>query len=210
MIWKKPKILCRQAIEIKPNHAEAINTLGIIFFKRGEFEKAAENFKRTLEIRPDYNEIYFNYSNALSLSGKPSESEEQLKKAIIFSPPNSNPPIWIEALNNLAISYANMQKYENAAENYERILQIAPDRADIRANYALMLFKLKKLDEAQKQIEDSINRNPDFAESYNNYGLILSEKNEKQKAVEQFEKALKLKPDFKQAQENLNRIKGEK
>ncbi len=206
----KAENLCRQAIEIKADQAEAINTLGIIFFKRGDFEKAAENFGRTLEIRPGYNDIYFNYSNALSLSGKPFESEEQLKRAIIFTPPNANPQIWIESLNNLAVSYANMQKYENAAENYERVLQIAPNRADIRANYALMLFRLKKMDEAQKQIEDSISQNPEFAESYNNYGLILSEKNEKQKAVEQFEKALKLKPDFKQAQENLNRIKGEK
>ncbi|MEO6587799.1 MAG: tetratricopeptide repeat protein [Pyrinomonadaceae bacterium] len=204
------EILCQQAIEIKTDHAEAINTLGIIYFKRGQFEKAAESFRKTLEIKPGYNDIYFNYSNALSLSGKPFEAEEQLKKAIRFTPPKANPPLWIESLNNLAFSYGNIKKYENAAENYERILQFAPDRADIRANYALMLYKLKKLDDAQLQIENSINQNPNQAESYNNYGLILLEKNEKRKAAEQFEKAINIKPDFKQAAENLKRITGEK
>ena len=206
----RAETLCRQSIEAKPDYAEAINSLGIIEFKRGKYEKAAENFKKTLEILPGYGEIYFNYSNALSLSGKPVEAEEQLKRAIQFTPPNANPQIWIESLNNLAFAYGSQQKFENAAENYERLLQIAPERADVRANYALILLQLKKIDEAQNQIEYSIRQNPDLPESYNNYGLILLEKKENQKAAEQFEKALQLKPDFKQAEENLRKAKGEK
>ncbi len=85
------------------NYAEAVNTLGIIQFKRGQYAEAAENFRKTLELKPGYKEIYFNYSNALSLSGKPAEAEDQLKRAIIFMPPNANPQIWIESLNNLAL-----------------------------------------------------------------------------------------------------------
>lgn len=202
--------LCRDSIEVKPRYAEAVNTLGIIQFKRGQYAEAAESFGKTLEIAPGYKEIYFNYSNALSLSGKPVEAEEQLAKAIVFTPPNANPVVWIETLSNLAAAYGKAEKFENAAENYTRILQIAPERADIRANYALTLYKLKKLDEAQDQIEYSIRQNPDLPDSYNNYGLILLEKNEKEKSAEQFEKALKLKPDFKQAEENLKKAKGEK
>ncbi len=202
--------LCRQSIEAKPNYAEAINTLGIIQFKRSQYAEAAENFKKTLEIKPGYKEIYFNYSNALSLSGKPAEAEEQLKKAIVFIPPNENPQIWIESLNNLGYAYGQTEKFENAAENYARILQIAPERADIRANYALMLYKIRNIDEAQKQIEFAIRQNPDLPDSYNNYGLIFLEKNEKVKAAEQFKQALKLKPDFQQAKENLIKAKGEK
>lgn len=202
--------LCRESIEARPDYAEAINTLGIIQFKRGRFAEAAESFRKTLEIKPGYIDIYFNYSNALSLSGKPVEAEEQLKKASLYKPPTNNSPVWIEALNNLAFSYAQTEKFENAAENYSRILDIAPDRTDVRANYALMLFKSKQLDEAQNQIEEAISQNPNLPESYNNYGLILLEKNEKEKAIEQFEKALKLKPDFKQAEENVKKAKGEK
>ncbi|CAN5861999.1 tetratricopeptide repeat protein [soil metagenome] len=201
---------CRQSIEAKPTYAEAINTLGIIQFKRGQYTEAAESFRKTLEIKPGYREIYFNYSNALALSGNPSESEDQLKKAIVFVSPNENPRIWIESLNNLAYAYGQSEKFENAAENYARILQIAPERADIRANYALMLYKIKNFDKAQNQIEYSIRQNPDLPDSYNNYGLILLEKNEKAKAAEQFEKALKLKSDFQQAKENLKKARGDK
>lgn len=203
----KAENLCRQAIEIKPDFAGAINTVGIIEFKRGRFEAAAENFKKTIEVSPNYQGIYFNYSNALSLSGKPEEAEAQLQKAVISTPLNANPPIWIESLNNLAFGYSKKQKYENAAENFERVLQLAPDRADVRANLALMLLQLKKTDEAQKQIEEAIRLNPEQAENFNNYGLILLEKKETAKAVEQFEKALKIKPDFKEASENLKKAK---
>ena len=202
--------LCRQSINVKPTYAEAINTLGIIQFKRGQYAEAAESFRKTLELKPGYREIYFNHSNALALSGKPAEAEAELKKAINFVSPNENPQIWIESLNNLGYAYGQAEKFENAAENYARILQIAPERADIRSNFALMLYQTKQFDEAQKQIEYSIRQNPDLPESYNNYGLILLEKNEKSKASEQFETALKLKPDFQQAKENLKKAKGEK
>lgn len=202
--------LCRQAIEIKPDFAGAQNTLGIVEFKRGNFEAAAEDFKKTIEISPNYEGIYFNYSNALSLVGKPEEAEEQLKKAYAVTPPNANPPIWIESLNNLAFSYSKKGKIENAAENFERVLQVAPERSDVRANYALMLLQLKKIDDAQIQIEQAIRENSAQPENYNNYGLILLEKKENQKAAEQFQKALQLKPDFKEAKENLKRAKESK
>lgn len=199
--------LCRQAVEIKPDFAGAINTLGIIEFKRGKYDAAAENFKKTIEVSPNYQGIYFNYSNALSLNGKPEEAEAQLQKAVVSTPLNANPPIWVESLNNLAFGYSKKQKFENAAENFERVLQLAPDRSDVRANLALMLLQLKKTDEAQKQIEEAIRQNPAQAENYNNYGLILLEKKENKRAVEQFEKALQLKPDFKEASENLKKAK---
>lgn len=206
----RAETLCRQSIEAKPDYAEAINSLGIIEFKQGNYEKAADHFKKTLEVKPGYGEIYFNYANALALDGNPVLAEEQLRRAIQFTPPNVNPQIWIESLNNLAFAYGAQQNYESAVENYERILQIAPERADVRANYALILLQLKKIVEAQNQIEYSIRQNPDLPESYNNYGLILLEKNENLKAAEQFEKALQLKSGFKQAEENLRKAKGEK
>lgn len=199
--------LCNEAIKIKPDFAGAINTLGIIEFKRGNFENATENFRKTIEVSPNYQGIYFNYSNALSMNGKPEEAEAQLQKASVVTPPNVNAPIWVETLNNLAFAYSKKEKFENAAENFERILQLAPEKSDARANYALMLLQLKKIDEAQKQIEQAIQQNPDQAEYLNNYGLILLEKKENQKAAEQFEKALKLKPDFKEAEENLKKAK---
>lgn len=202
--------LCRESVAIRPEYAEAVNTLGVIHYKRGKFEEAAESFRKTLELNPGYTKIYFNYANALSMSGKPFEAEEQLKKAAVYTPPASEPLIWIETLNNLAFAYGQAEKFENAAENFERILQLAPERADVRANYALTLFRLKRLDEAEKQIVYSLKQNPDYPESYNNYGLILLEKNEKEKAVEQFEAALKLRPDYKQAEENLKRARESK
>lgn len=199
--------LCRQAIDIKPDFAGAQNALGIVEFKRGNFEAAAENFKKTIDISPNYEGIYLNYSNALSLSGNPEEAEEQLKKASVVTPPSANLPVWIESLNNLAFSYGKKKKFENAAENFERILQIAPDRSDVRANYATTLLQLKKVDDAQRQIEQAIRENPAQAENHYNYGLILLERKEVQKAAEQFQKAVQLKPDFKEAQENLKRTR---
>ena len=202
--------LCREAIETKPTYAESYNTLGVIQFKRKEYAAAAENFRKTLELKPRDGLIYFNLANALALNEQPEEAEAQLQRAIVFTPPNENPPVWIDALMNLAFAYGEKDKISNAAENFERILQIAPERADVRANYALTLYKLKRYDEAQTQIEYSIKQNPYQAKSFNNYGLILLEKQENQKAVEQFEKALQLQPDFSEASENLKKAKGEK
>ncbi len=139
--------------------------------------------------------------------GKTSEAEENLSAAAATISYKAHPEIWVAAIAGLAKAYTSERNFEKAAENFVRVLSIAPDRADIRSNFALMLYEAGKFDDAQRQIEASLNQNPNVAESHNIYGLIVLKLGKRELAIQQFEKALKLKPDFAEADRNLKNAK---
>ncbi|MEP6904069.1 MAG: tetratricopeptide repeat protein, partial [Actinomycetota bacterium] len=201
---------CRAAIADNPDYFETYNTLGVLQIKRGQFAEAEKNFHETLLRSPNYAAAYSNLALAQLYQGKPEEAETSLQKASQLNNGEISPPTFVTALNDLAAVFAKQEKFEKASENFGRALYLAPDRADIRADYALTLAMLKRSDEAQKQIEEAIRQNPNLFTAYNVQGLIYLEQNKKDEAIRQFEKALELKPDFTEAIGNLKRAKGEK
>lgn len=199
--------LCLNSIEYNPNYYSVYNTLGTVQTKLGKFAEAEQSFRTILSKSPDYTVVYTNLSVALSMQGKTEEAEDFLRKATEMDNTSIPKGIWINSFNSLAIAFASQKKYEKATENFARVLFIAPERSDVRANYALTLSSIQKYDEAQKQIEESIRQNPNIAEFYNVYGVVLLGKIQKTEAVKQFEKALQLKPDFSEAKSNLEKAK---
>ena len=202
--------LCREAIRLKPNYFEGYNTLGILQMKRGQYAEAEQSFEKALEIAPNSSLVYANMSVAESLQKKPEEAEANLEKAVKTNNGSITNEVWINALNNLAISFSEQKKYEKAAENLVRILALDPNNAPARGNLALMFYHLKRYDEAQKLVETAIQLSPNEAIAYNTYGLILLEQNRRTEAAGLFERALQLKPDYAEARENLKKAKGEK
>ena len=202
--------LCRAAIDLNPRFYEGYNTLGILQIKRGQALEAEGNFKKVLEIAPNFTLANANLSVAQSLLKKPEEAEASLEKAVRLNDGKVSNEVWINALNNLALAYNEQRKYDKAAENLTRILAIDPNNAAARANLALTLNRLKRYDEAQKLIETAIRINPAEAAAYNIYGLMMLEQNRPAEAAPLFEKALQLNPDHAEAKENLKKAKGEK
>ncbi len=203
------EVQCRDSLAANPEYAEAHNSLGIIQLKRQKFEEGAQSFRTAIKYQPKFGMYRVNLAVALAALGEPSEAEENLRKAAETISYKVHTEIWIEAIASLAKAYALQGNSEKASENFYRVLSIAPERADIRNNFALTLYNFEKYDDAQKQIEMALGQNPNQAESLNIYGLILSKQNKREQAIEQFEKALKLKPDFTEALENLKNAKAQ-
>lgn len=44
------------ALVLKPNSPEIHNNIGIIYFKKGNFNRAVEEFRLSLKINPNYDE----------------------------------------------------------------------------------------------------------------------------------------------------------
>lgn len=204
------EIQCRDSIKSNGYYSEAHNSLGIIQIKRQQFEDAAQSFRNAIKFDPDFAMYKVNLAVALANLGKTDESEENLRIAAQSISYKEHTEIWIEAIAGVARAFAAEGKLEKASENFVRVLSIAPERADIRSNFALTLYTMGKFDDARIQIESSIGQNPNMAESFNIYGLVLLKLNKPDLAIEQFNKALQLKPDFAEAEVNLKKAKTEK
>jgi tetratricopeptide (TPR) repeat protein len=202
---------CLAAIDAAPNFVESYNALGVINFKTGNHEGAVERFKQSIRINPGDPVVYTNLVAPLALLGKTDEAAQNVEKAAdLYKRAGANPAALGNSYSILAMEYAKTGRYDKSSEYLANILQLSPERADIRANYALALYFQDKLDEARVEIDKSISQNPNLPDSYNTLGIILMKQNKSAEAVKQFEKALQLKPDYKPAKENLEKAKGEK
>jgi len=54
----------QEALKIDPNTINIYNSLGIIYRKRGDYEKAIAQYQRALKIDPSDENIYFNMARA--------------------------------------------------------------------------------------------------------------------------------------------------
>lgn len=201
---------CLAAIAESPQFVDSYVTLGVIGVKTGNYENAAANFKKAIELKPDA-VTYTNLAVALAILEKPDEAAQNLDKAAALNKKAGiNDPVFNNALSIVAASYAKQSRYDKTAEILSRALQSTPERADFRANYALALYFQDKIDEARREIERAIKQSPNQPESYNTLGMILMRQNQREEGIKQFEKAIELKPDYTAAKENLEKAQGKK
>jgi tetratricopeptide (TPR) repeat protein len=67
--YKEAIQLYQRVVSIDPNHAEALNSLGMMLIKDGQYKEAADTFAKLIELRPDNKIAHVGYGVALALSG---------------------------------------------------------------------------------------------------------------------------------------------
>ena len=65
-----------KAIQIKPDHAEAINNLGVVYWEMNMFPQGLMQFKKAHNVNPFDRNIARNYSDALMHQGFPERADE--------------------------------------------------------------------------------------------------------------------------------------
>jgi tetratricopeptide (TPR) repeat protein len=70
----------RAALSIDPNHVDALCNLGNLYSKQGEFEQAAEVYKKALDIAPQDYEVRYNLALALRYMGSNHAAESVLRQ----------------------------------------------------------------------------------------------------------------------------------
>jgi Flp pilus assembly protein TadD len=68
----------------------ALNNLGVIAFRNGDYSQATSLFKRSLRFDPDNAGRMVNLAAALFLSGNGDEAQVWLKKALKLNPGSQN------------------------------------------------------------------------------------------------------------------------
>ena len=198
--------LCLQAVEEKPDYGESYNTLGVIYFKRGDFAKAEALFKRSLELQPGTAYPLLNLAQAQSRQLKAEEAEETLRRAVEASGGAVN-NVFAGPLSDIAAAFAAQQNYEKSAENLRRFIFLQPTNADARARLALTLYFLKEFDQADAEAQNALVLKQNSAEAWNTVGLVALARNDNARAETAFQQVVTIAPDFPEAKANLEKAK---
>jgi predicted O-linked N-acetylglucosamine transferase (SPINDLY family) len=81
--------LCRRAVQLQPDRAEAHNNLGVALMNNGQLDEADAALQRALQLKPDYAEAHGNFGNVLKERGQLAQAIAAYRRAIEISPANA-------------------------------------------------------------------------------------------------------------------------
>jgi tetratricopeptide (TPR) repeat protein len=145
--------------ERRRQRANEYNDRGVMLFHRRELAAAEAEFRKALDIRPDFAEAYNNLGLTLSDLGKKEESVEAFKRAIDLAP---DAP---EAYNNLGCLFRIKKEYQQAVELFNQAIAKREDYSLAYFNLGIAYEELEKFDLAIKAWEKVLNLQPTHEEA---------------------------------------------
>ena len=180
-----------------PNAFIVWNILGASTAQKGMLDEAIEAYKKSISLKPDFADPYYNMANALKDQGKLNEAITVYTKALSLKPNN------FKAYSNIGLVLQNQGKLDEAIVAYNKSISLNPGYAEAYSNLGITFQCQGKLDEAVEAYKKSISLKPDYAETYNNLGAALHDQRKLDEAIKIYNKALLLKPDYAEAYSNL-------
>jgi serine phosphatase RsbU (regulator of sigma subunit)/anti-sigma regulatory factor (Ser/Thr protein kinase)/tetratricopeptide (TPR) repeat protein len=104
---------------------ETILISGIKYYKSKDYESAIEEFKKVIEIYPDFKEAHSILGNAYFRNKMYSEAAMAYERVKQMDPED------ITAYENMGVIYAHRGDYKQAVEEWKKVLEINPERTDI-------------------------------------------------------------------------------
>ena len=141
--------------------------IAMIYFRKGEYQKASVRFKKLLEENPEDLAAYNNLAVTLEKLGMEKEAELLYREAEKISPLAS------QVLANLGVLFYRRGEYTRARENLERAVHLNRGMAFAYFYLGMTCLKLSMWDEADEYLEMSLELSPDNPVIYNNLGIVF-------------------------------------
>ncbi len=177
--------------------AEVHNALGVIYRKKGKYDRAISEYEKALQFDPEYPVVYNNLGFIYYRKGLFDKAIECYKKSIEFDPG------YVLAYNKLGVVYRRKGLYKKAIEVYKQAIEIRSDYTEAYYNMAIVYRHMKKYDEALEMYKKVIELKPDHIPAHVNLGLAYKYKGEYEKAIEEYEIVLKADPSYIEIYINL-------
>lgn len=152
--WQNQDNLWLAAEKTSPSSYQNHNNLGDLYARQKEYEKSVEEFKKAIELKPDYADAYHNLANVYHQTGRDDLAQENYKKAIEF-----NPRLW-QSYQNLGAIYFIEEKYDLALETIQKAAEINPEENSIKTNLGIILLRLNEKEKAKAEFEKALQLNP--------------------------------------------------
>ena len=117
----------------RPDDAVAYGLQGYVFAQERRLQEAADALRGAIRADPDEITYYRQLGRILHQQGAPDQAVPLLEEGLQHAPAAP------DLLNDLAVSYAFAQDYDQAIATYEKLLEIQPDLDPAANNYAALI-----------------------------------------------------------------------
>jgi FkbM family methyltransferase len=123
------------------------SNLGAAYGRLEQHEKAAECFRKALELSPEFADAHFNYSNAMREIGKLQDAINCCRQGLQLEP-NSATGHFL-----LANALSDLGENEQSRFHYEKALQLEPGNAGAHKNLGVLLLRCGELEDGWREYE---------------------------------------------------------
>jgi len=185
-----------EAIEVRPDFAEAHYNLGNALLSLGKPERALASLERAIALSPRDPVYHFERGNALKELGRRAEAKQSFEAALHLA------PRYAEAHNNIGILLKDDDRFAEALGHYDKAISLKPRYAEAHSNRGNVLKELERFAEALASHDEALRLKPDYAEAHSNRGIALARLDRLEEALASHDRALQLKPDSAEAHNN--------
>jgi predicted O-linked N-acetylglucosamine transferase (SPINDLY family) len=190
----------RQVLAEVPDHADALQLLGLVAGQVGDLATACALLGRAIALEPAVAEHHCNLGEFLSRAGKWDEAIAALDRAIALKPGLA------QAHVNRAGALRAQGRREDACAAYCRALELRDDDAVTHGRLGALWHELGHLEPAIAEYRRAIALGTEDAAIYNNLGTALNEAGQLEPAIAAIGRALELRPRYAEAYSNLGLV----
>jgi len=187
----------RQILVQQPEHAGAMQFLGVIAHQVGRNDIAVGLIRRAIGLNPNVAEAYNNLGNALKGQGQFDGAIAAFRQALTLNPKLP------QAHNNLGSVLKDQGQLDEAIVAYRQAIALNPNLPEAHNNLGNALKDKGQLNEAIAAFHQAIALNPNLPEAHNNLGNALKDKGQLDEAIAARRQAIALRPTYAEAHNNL-------
>jgi tetratricopeptide (TPR) repeat protein len=203
----------KQAVHILM--ADSYTNLGYCYKALGDYEKAADNFKKSLEIKKSVEDLkgmannYIDLGSIKVLIGKYEDAEDYYKKALEIQLKINDDPGLAKVYRNIGNVYYYLGDYDLAVDNYQKSLVLSEKINDLESvssccnNIGIIHSKNKRYDWALEYynkslvIKQKVGDKRGKATIYNNMGDVYFYQKKYDSAFQYYTKSLSIREEVK-------------
>ena len=161
-----------------------LHSIGMAYGKKGMYDEAIIEYRKAIELNPNYTETHDNLGMAYGKKGMYDEAIIEYKKAIEINPDDN------KAYNNLGVAYERKGMLDEAIDEYKKAIELNPNDAEPHGNLGMAYGKKGMYDEAIAEYKKAIEINPDNDSAHYNLGVAYERKGMLDEATVEYRKAV--------------------
>ncbi len=228
--WKDSVTLWKKAVSINISEPFPLGGLGGVYFRKGEYKLAAEQYKKFLSLEPTNDQmharlaltyqnldevklaileaqkaIFLNSNNVFAhklLAGLYQVSGNNIESIVEYQKAITLLPS-PDSYHNLALIYDKQDQIELALENYKLALKLNPHHSQALNNLAVIYSKQGHTNLAIDLFEQVKQINPKDPNPFFNLGQIYESQNNTDLAIDEYQKGLQIDPNREEVKTKL-------
>ena len=195
-----------KALQLDPSLSVVYNKRGNLYFEQEQYGQAADDFSSAIDLEETSGDdqallsLYWNRAEAYRLNG---DQQEAVNDYLIYGQ-MAGDNLDNDYYAKLASLYCGLSQFDQAKENYQKAIQLAPDDPNLYLGLAQISLSQEDYSSALDQLSQYISQTENdsgadqkaLAAAYGDRGLCDQQQGDTEKALADYSKAVELDPDY--------------